>query len=275
MSDQVTLALRSPLEESIDLDVVVPDRLATLGAADIAVLPVWAGRQQRTLGDYFDVRGGHSATVRIEGDVRHARGIGAGMAASGASLTIDGHVGSHIGAGMSGGSIEVLGDAGNDTGAGMTGGSIHVRGNTGDRVGAASPGASRGVTGGEIVVRGSAGADAGARMRRGLLFIGGDTGQTVARDIIAGTVMVMGRTGVEPASRSKRGTLVVAGEIDVPVTYRYACRYQPPHVRLALTYLVRRYQLDVDARFVGGTYDRYCGDAGTVSKGEILKWIRE
>jgi hypothetical protein len=29
------------------------------------------------------------------------------------------------------------------------------------------------------------------------------------------------------------------------------------------------------AGLVNGTYDRYCGDAGTVSKGEILRWIHE
>jgi len=88
-------------------------------------------------------------------------------------------------------------------------------------------------------------------------------------------VLVMGRVGGEPALGSKRGTLVAAGEIDVPVTYRHACRYRPPHVRLALTYLMRRFGTSVDARFVTGTYDRYCGDAGTVSRGEILRWSHE
>jgi len=192
--------------------------------------------------------------VRIVGDVRLAYRIGAGMIA---------------------GTIEILGDAGNDIGVGMSGGSIHVRGNAGDRVGAGSPGASRGMTGGEIVVDGSVGDDAGARMRRGLLFVGGDAGTTPARAIIAGTVFVRGRVGAEPALGSKRGTLVVSEDIDIPVTYRYACRYQPPHVRLALIYLRRRYHVAVDDRVIDGMFDRYCGDAGTVAKGEILRWVRE
>lgn len=275
MSAHVTLTLRAPLEESLDLESILPDRFATLSETGIAALPVWAGRRQRSIGDYFTVRGERSASVRVVGDVRRGRGVGTGMTAPNASLTIDGNAGAHTGAGMRGGTIEVLGDAASDAGVDMAGGSIHVRGNAGDRVGAAFAGASRGVTGGEIVVQGSVGDDTGARMRRGLLFVGGDAGSATARDIIAGTVMVIGRVGAEPALGSKRGTLVVGGVVDVPSTYRYACRYHPPHVRLALTHLIRRYQVAIDARLLDGPYDRYCGDAGTVSKGEILQWIRE
>jgi len=254
VSERVTLTLRSPLEESIDLESVVPDRFAASSEIEIARLPVWVGRSQRAIGDYFDVRGDRSAVVRMVGDVTRAYGIGVGMKA---------------------GTIEVLGSVGNDTGVGMAGGTIHVRGDAGHRIGAGLPGASRGMTGGEIVVDGSVGDDAGTRMRRGLLFVGGNTANAPARDIIAGTVLVMGRVGGEPALGSKRGTLVAGGEIDVPVTYRHACQYRPPHVRLALTYLMRRFGTSIDARFVTGTYDRYCGDAGTVCRGEILKWSHE
>ena len=93
--------------------------------------------------------------------------------------------------------------------------------------------------------------------------------------MIAGTVFVMGQVGHEPALANKRGSLVVAGGIDVPMTYRHACDYAPPHVRLALTSLGRRYGLSIDRRFVEGHYRRYCGDAGTIANGEILEWIRE
>ena len=254
MSDHVTLTLRAPLEESVSLESIVPERFATSSQVEIARLPVWAGRSARTIGDYFDVRGDRSAIVRIVGDLTHAHRMGTGM------IT---------------GTIDVDGSIGNDTGVAMAGGAIHVRGDAGHRIGAGRPGASRGMTGGEIVVDGSVGDDAGARMRRGLLFAGGNTGTAPARDIIAGTVLVMGRVGGEPALGSKRGTLVVGGEVDVPVTYRHACRYRPPHVRLALTYLARRFRASIDARFVTGTYDRYCGDAGTVSRGEILRWSHE
>jgi hypothetical protein len=96
-----------------------------------------------------------------------------------------------------------------------------------------------------------------------------------ARAMIAGTVIVIGRVGKEPAFASKRGSLGVAGGGEVPVTYRLACDYEPPHVRLALTYLGRRYGLSLGRELVQGRFRRYCGDASTVGKGEILEWIRE
>ena len=273
MSDHVTLTLRAPLEESIEADCIAPNAFASLGEGEIGALPVWAGRTRRTLADYFHVNGGQSASVRVLGDVRRVHRIATGMTEG--VLLVEGDAGSHLASGMTGGRVDVLGSAGDDAGMGMSGGSLRVRRSAGDRVGAAMPGASRGMTGGEIVVEGSVGADAGTRMRRGLLFIGGDAGNHAARAMIAGTIMVIGRVGSAPAFASKRGSLVVAGDVGVPITYRFACDYEPPHVRLALTYLVRQYGLSLGRELVQGRYRRYCGDASTVGKGEILKWIRE
>jgi formylmethanofuran dehydrogenase subunit C len=239
-----------------------------LSSLEIEQLPVWAGREQRTLGDYFTIHGQKSADIRIEGDVRHVNGIGAAMTTG--SVLVDGNTGSHVGLGMSGGRIDVRGDVGDDVAAGMSGGAVHVRGNAGDRLAAGQPGASKGATGGEVVAEGSVGADVGAHMRRGLVFVGGNAGDNAARAIIAGTVLVLGSVGREPATGSKRGSLIVGGPVDVPRTYKLACRYEPPHVRLAFMHLARNYGLAIDHRFVNGTYDRYCGDAGTVGKGEIL-----
>ena len=273
MSEHVTLTLRSSLEHDIEAECIVADAFATRSEREIAALPIWAGRHQHQLGDVFEVKGEYSSSVRVGGDVRRAHGIGADMASG--NLVIDGSAGSRVGAGMIGGHVEVLGSVANDAGAGMAGGSLRIRQNAGHRVGAATPGASRGVTGGEIVVEGSVGDDAGARMRRGLLFVRGDAGDRAARAIIAGTIVVLGRVGSEPAHASKRGSLVVAGDVRVPTTYRYACDYAPPHVRVALTYLDRRYGLSIDHALIDGRYRRYCGDASTIGRGEILEWIRE
>jgi formylmethanofuran dehydrogenase subunit C len=273
MTDRVTLTLRAPLDESIDADSIVPNAFASLGEAEIGALPVWAGRARRVLADYFDIRGGRSTTVRIVGDVRRAHGISTGMSAG--DLVVDGDTGARLALGMSGGRVDVVGSAGDEAGIAMAGGSLHVRRDAGDRVGAGLAGASRGMTGGEIVVGGSVGAHAGARMRRGMLFVGGDAGELAARAIIAGTVIVIGRVGPTPAYANKRGSLIVAGGVDVPATYRHACDYEPPHVRLALTYLARRYDLSLGRGLVEGRYRRHCGDANTVGKGEILEWIRE
>jgi formylmethanofuran dehydrogenase subunit C len=268
VNEAVTLTLRADLDHAIVADCISPDRFASSSSGEIEQLPVWVGRERRSLGDYFTVRGGRSADIRVAGDVRRVVGIGAGMSAG--SVLVDGNAGSDVGSRMSGGRIDVHGDVGDDAAAGMSGGALHVRGDAGDRLAAGLPGASKGATGGEAVVEGSAGNDVGARLRRGIVFVGGNAGDYAARAIIAGSVFVLGQVGREPATGSKRGTLLVGGPADVPGTYTHACRYEPPHVRLALMHLVRAYGISVDQRHISGLYDRYCGDAGTVGKGEIL-----
>lgn len=255
----------------MDVEGVTADRLASLNASEIAALPVWLGSRTAKLGDFFDVRGERSARVRIEGDVRLVHGLGAGMA--GGELTIDGPAGHRVAAGMTGGRVDVLGDAGDEAGMAMAGGVLRVTGNAGDRLGAASAGASKGMSGGEIVVLGSAGAEAAARTRRGLVVVGGNAGEDAARAMVAGTLVVFGRTGARPGRASKRGSIVALGGITVPETYWLACAYQPPYVRLMLTYLRRRHGFTIDDRMLDGAYRRHCGDAGNPGRGEILEWV--
>jgi len=152
---------------------------------------------------------------------------------------------------------------------------VQIRGNAGDRLGAGAPGASKGMTGGEIIVTGSAGSEAAARARRGLVVVNGDVGSHAGRTMIAGSLIVLGRVGPDPGRHSKRGSIVGVGGVPVPSTYRYACTYRPPHLRLTMTYLRRRYGLSIDERIAGGQYRRYCGDAGDPGKGEILEWASE
>ena len=249
MSDTITLTLRAELRETIDVDGLTPDRLSSLGESEIGALPVWVGRRQAAVGDFFNVRGERALRVAIEGDLRRAHGVAQGMSAG--ELIVDGAVG-------------------DDFAAGLRGGSIVVRGNAGDRVGGAAPGASKGMTGGEIIVTGSAGARAGERMRRGLIVVGGDAGDHAAHAIIAGTVVVLGRTGANAGRGNKRGSLVAVGGIEVPATYRYACTFDPIYLRLLFTDLRRRHHLALDDGVIGGRYRRYCGDAGEPGKGEIL-----
>jgi formylmethanofuran dehydrogenase subunit C len=249
MSDAVHLALRTRLTAALDLDGLTPQRCLSLSERDIAALPVALGGLPARLGDLFTVSGGRSDRLRVEGDLHLAMNIGAGM--TGGELIVDGH-------------------AGDDAGVALGGGVLWIHGNAGARLGAARPGAARGMTGGEIVVQGTAGPDAGARARRGLIAVGGDAGRDAARAMIAGTIVVLGRTGAAPGRGNKRGSIIAAGPIEVPPTYRYACTYQPPHTRLTMIYLRRRYGLSIDDRLVSGRYARYCGDAGDPGKGEIL-----
>lgn len=273
MSDAVTLSLRAPLDGRLDVDCVAADRFALLAEREIAGLPVWLGARQAQLGDFFDVRGERSARLRVVGAVAGLDGLATSTA--GGELVVEGDAGGRVGTGMTGGSVEVRGSVGDDAGLAMAGGTLRVLGNAGDRLGAAGPGASRGMTGGEIVVTGAAGREAAARARRGLVAVGGDAGAQAARAMIAGTLVVLGRAGPGAGVGSKRGSVVAVGGVEVPPTYRYACTYHPPHVRLALLHLRRRYALSVDERAVTGRYRRHCGDAGDPGKGEILEWTAE
>ena len=270
MSDTVTLALRTPLDTALEVERVTADRFADLSERDIAALPVWVGARRAQLGEFFTVRGERSSRVRVEGSTARVHGLAA--ASAGGEMIIEGDTGHRVAAGMTGGLVEVRGNVEDEAGSAMSGGTLRVMGNARDRLGAAVAGASKGMTGGEIVVGGSAGAEAAARARRGLVVVAGDTGDQPARAMIAGTLVVLGRTGAQPGRGSKRGSIIAVGGIEVPITYWHACTYQPPHVRLTMTYLRRHYGLAIEDRVAGGAYRRYCGDAGDQGRGEILEW---
>jgi formylmethanofuran dehydrogenase subunit C len=267
----VALEVRAPIDAVLEVDGVTADRFAALSEREIAALPARIGARQATLGDFFKVRGGRSARVRILGAVANVNGLAAGTA--GGEMIIDGDAGHRVAAGMTGGRVEVRGAVNDDAGAAMAGGALRVTGNAGDRLGGSAPGASTEMTGGEIVVGGSAGADAAARARCGLVVVAGDVGDYAARAMVAGTLVVLGRTGAEPGRSSRRGSIVAVGRIAVPLTYWHACTFHPPHVRLTMTYLRRRCGLAIDEGIVGGAYRRYCGDAGNRDRGEIFEWV--
>ena len=268
----VTLTLRASATSPIDASALPLDQFVELDEAAIAKLEVRIAYQSVPLGDIFVVRGGHSASVRVDGALTHVHGLGTNLATG--ELAIEGSVGDRVGAGMTGGRIYVAGSVGDDAGIAMRGGLLEVDGDAGDRLGAAGPGGRRGMTGGEIVVRGSVGAEAGTRSRRGLIVIGGSTGANLARDIIAGTAVVFGRVGPEPGRGNKRGTIIATGGIDIPATYRLACTFEPPFVRLLMTYLVRQFDMTVGDDVVSGRFRRHCGDVGMPGRGEILEWVR-
>jgi formylmethanofuran dehydrogenase subunit C len=253
VSDAITLTLRVVLNASVRVDVIRPDRLSGLSEREVAHLPITIGRQETQLGELFAIKGERSARITVSGSNRFLHGLGAGMP---------------------GGEIVIEGDAGDDAGLAMSGGVLRIVGNAGDRLGGALPGASKGMTGGEIIVSGSVGNEAGMRVRRGLIVIGRDTGADAARAMIAGSLIVLGACGAHPGRGNKRGSIIACGSIAVPATYLDACTYHPPHVRLTLTYLNRRYGLGIPQEAVGGRYRRYCGDAGEPGKGEILQLER-
>jgi formylmethanofuran dehydrogenase subunit C len=272
MSDAITMTLRQRLDERVELDGVTPDRLASLDEREIASLPVRVGRREVRLGELFDVRGGRSARVRVAGDLHQVDGLGA--ATSAGEMIVEGDVGDRLAAGMTGGWIDTRGSAGDAAGLAMAGGALRIVGNAGERVGAGAPGASRGMAGGEIVVNGNVGGGAAARLRRGLVVVTGTAGTDAGRAMNAGTFVAFGAVAAPSGRGSKRGSIVALDAIEIPETYTYACTFQPTYIRLLLTYLRRRYGVAVDDDALNGRFLRYCGDAATVGKGEILQLLR-
>jgi formylmethanofuran dehydrogenase subunit C len=251
VSAAIVLTLRAHSSAQLDMAGVTPDRCADLSAREIAALPVWLGGVRASVGDLFDVRGERVPRIDIEGDLAHA---------------------CRVGAGMTSGLLHVHGNVGDDAGQAMSGGVLRVDGHAGDRAGAGTAGAAKGMSGGEIVVFGSIGGSAGALMRRGLVAAAGGAGAYAGRGMIAGTLLALGPVGDSPGSGSKRGSIVAAGGVTVPASYRFACVYEPPHVRLLLTSLRRRFGFPCDPGLLNGRFERYCGDAGDPGKGELLVW---
>ena len=271
MSDWITLTPRGPLDGAIALSVH-PERYAELADHEIAALPaIGRGRERLPLGEMFTVNGGRSTRVRLEGATPHLHSVGAGMLSG--ELVVDGDLGSYAGAGIRGGTLHVHGSVGDAAGLAMMGGALRIDGDAGHRLGANSPGAAKGMSGGEIIVLGSAGEEAGARLRRGLIVVSGDLSRDAGRAMIAGSIVVLGRCGANAGRGNKRGSILACGGLTVLPTYRYATTYQPPHVRLTLTYLRKQYGLAIDQALVEGPYRRYCGDAGEPGKGEILELV--
>ena len=248
----LTARLREPLRQRCDFSEVLATSWTGLSAREIAARPVYLIRDGKAnLGDLFDIKGEPAGRIRFIGDLDHGARIGAGLTEG--IVTVEGKTGEEAGMAMAGGVLEITGDAG-------------------PRAGAAPLGYKKGMTGGELIVRGSAGPEAGAGMRRGLLAIAGTAGAQTGLSMIAGTVVVFGPAGPDTGLWSKRGSVVALGAITPPMTYAYACTYQPVHLRLLLTRLLDTYGLPVKRRHLTGAYRRYSGDLAELGKGEILAW---
>jgi formylmethanofuran dehydrogenase subunit C len=263
----LTLTMKNAPEVPLEADAIRPERFEGLGAAQAAAIAVLYGNRRAQLGDFFGIEGQGDGEVRLVGDCRRVKRIGAGMTRG--RLVIDGDVGMHLGAGMSGGTIVVKGNAGDLLGVEMLGGVIEVMGNAGHLVGSAIRGGAVGVGGGEIIVHGNVGNETGSGMRRGLIAVGGNAGDFTGVNLLAGTVVVLGELGWRSGAGMKRGSIVSARSADVLPTFSYACTYRPVMLRLVLAHLRQR-GLPVTDAHLSGRYGRWCGDAVEMNRGEIL-----
>jgi formylmethanofuran dehydrogenase subunit C len=263
----LTLTLREAPAAPVVADALRPDALAGMSAAEIERLGLWHGNERTAVGALFDVAGGGTDDVRVEGDLTRVAGLGAGMA--GGRLTIAGGTGPHVGAGMHDGEIVVEGDAGDWAGAEMRGGRLVVRGSAGRRLGGAYAGSRAGMRGGEILVHGDAGDEAGAGLRRGLIAIAGRAGDAAGLSAPAGTIVAFGALGAYPGAGMRRASIVAMGAVALLPSYARAVTYRPPFLRLLLRRL-RELGLPVTDEQIDGRYTRWSGDGLELMRGEIL-----
>jgi formylmethanofuran dehydrogenase subunit C len=256
----------------LEAEALSPDRVADLTNDAIRDLPIYLGKKERRVDDFFTVEGEASDEIEIRGDVSEVKWIGRGMTRG--RITIVGNAGMHLGAYMSGGAIEVSGDVSDWLGGEMTGGLIRIRGNAAGQAGAAYRGSRIGMKGGTIVVDGAAGIEAGMRMKRGTIVIGGVAGDSTGLEMRGGTIVLGGGAGQGTGALMVRGTIVSLQPIALLPGFVYSLTYNPTFLHLYARYLATLgLTLPDDAR--AGAYRRYTGDTAVPGKGEILIWKPE
>lgn len=270
----IVLTLKDQPSVPLEAEVLAPDHFAGLDIPAIRALPVFLGKRQLRVDDFFSVDGESAAVetgeeIEIRGDLAKVKWIGRAM--TGGRLKIVGNVGMHLGAYMRGGSIEVMGNASDWVGGEMTGGLIHVHGNVGGQVGAAYRGSLKGMREGTILIEGSAGLEVGMRMRRGIIAVKGPVRDFAGLQMKGGTIVLYSGAELRTGAWMIRGSIVCLAPIKLLPTFIYACRDNPTFLRLYARHL-GNFGFPIPVDDWQGAYHRYSGDTSVPGKGEILIW---
>lgn len=265
----IRLTLKEPPPVPLEAEMLSPDMVAALTLDAVAALPVYLGKRERRVDDFFAVEGDPGDELEIHGDARRVKWIGRGMTRG--RVVVRGNAGMHLGSAMSGGAIEVFGDAGDWLGAEMSGGSIHVHGNAGGQVGAAYRGALTGMRDGTILIDGSAGLEVGMRMKRGTIVIGGPVRDFAGLQMKGGTIVLQSGAELRTGAWMIRGTIVSLKPIPLLPTFSFAATYNPEFMRLYARHLATL-GCTLPHDDLDGSYRRYTGDAAVPGRGEILIW---
>jgi formylmethanofuran dehydrogenase subunit C len=265
----ITFTLKEQPQVPLEAEALSPDVMVQLANSAIRALPVFLGKRQCRVDDFFTVEGEASDELEIRGDARKVKWIGRAMTRG--RITVVGNAGMHLGAYMKGGSIEVSGDAFDWLGAEMSGGLIRIRGNAGGQVGAAYRGSMSGMTDGTIVIHGAAGLEVGMRMKRGIIAVGGPVRDFAGLQMKGGTIVLGGGSELRTGAWMIRGTIIALTPVRLLPTFMYAATYTPTFMRLYAKHLAT---LGVTLPYEdqAGAYRRYTGDTSVPGKGEILVW---
>jgi formylmethanofuran dehydrogenase subunit C len=265
----LTLTLKDQPTVPLEAEMLTPDHFAGKSLDEIRALPVFLGKRQLRVDDFFTVEGEPSDEMEIHGDATKIKWIGRAMTRG--RIKVVGNIGMHLGAFMKGGSIEVTGNASDWIGGEMTGGLIHVHGNAGGQVGAAYRGSMSGMNNGTILIDGNAGLEVGMRMKRGIIAIKGMVRDFCGLQMKGGTIVLAGGAEIRTGAWMNRGTIISLKPLKLLPTFGFACSYSPTIVRLIAKHVAPLgISLPIDER--DGAYQRYTGDSSAPGKGEILVW---
>lgn len=255
----ITLYPKRLFKAPLDAQCITPDIFVEKSVSEIAELQIWEGNQKRTLDQLFKIE--HNAknqseeiTIRILGDVRKARRIGAKMSTG--KIIIDGDTGMHLGEEMQGGTIVVAGSAGSWTGCMMKKGIIQIKGDAGDYIGAAYRGSTRGMNGGKIIIQGNAGNEVGCFMRSGLIRIDGNVGQFVGVHMRNGTIIVQGNSEGRAGAQMSGGKIVVCGHT--------------PSILPTFTVDSVKSKVKINGEIVKGPFYKFVGDLAEDGNGKLF-----
>jgi formylmethanofuran dehydrogenase subunit C len=266
----ISLTLKDQPSVPLEAESICPDAVAGLTKTAIRALPVFLGKRQCRLDDFFEVDGEPGDELEVRGDAGKVKWIGRGMTRG--RIRILGNAGMHLGANMKGGIIEVSGNTSDWVGAEMVAGLIRIAGNAGGQVGAAYRGSSFGMKGGTILVGGSAGLEVGMRMRRGVIAVAGPVRDFAGLQMKGGTIFLLAGAELRTGAWMKRGSIVSLAPIPLLPTFSFACSYNPTFLRLYAKHLhALGYTVPYEAQ--QGAYRRYTGDTSVPGKGEILVWL--
>ncbi len=266
---KTTLTLKERPSVPLETEVLTPDILAPLDHAGVRALPVFLGKRQLRLDDFFEVEGPGSDELEIHGDLGRVKWIGKGMTRG--RITVNGNAGMHLGSSMKGGTIEVSGNASDWVGAEMRGGLIRIHGNAGGQIGSAYRGSLSGMNGGTILIDGSAGIEIGMRMKRGIIAVRGRVRDFAGLQMKGGTIVLMGGAEVRTGAWMIRGTIISLTPVRLMPTFTCACAYNPTFLNLYARHL-SQLGFAIPTRTQEGAYRRYVGDSSVPGKGEILVW---
>jgi formylmethanofuran dehydrogenase subunit C len=265
----ITLTLKQQPNVPLEAESICPDRMLGLANDAVRALPIFLGKRQRRLDDFFDVDGADSDHIELHGDLSKVKWIGHGMTSG--RITIKGNAGMHLGSQMKGGVIEVSGNASDWIGAEMTNGLIRVAGNAGGQVGAAYRGSLAGMKGGTILIGGTAGLEIGMRMKRGIIAVTGPVRDFAGLQMKGGTIFLGSGAEIRTGAWMFRGTIVSLKPIQLLPTFAHASAYTPTFLRIYAKHL-QTLGVSIPVASSLGSYQRYTGDNCVPGRGEIFVW---